>query len=119
MNEVDKRAKNLQHPPQVSTTSKCSRSLKSHLGLLRPTAVNWTGADVTTEEQQHEGPSSLVGGPPPIVLNSRVNPLQLQRQLKTHQKATLSSVTSQKRSDLSGKKWEISDSAAVNSSEIK
>jgi hypothetical protein len=38
--------------------------------------------DDTTERQQHQAPSSQAGRPPPIVLTSQVNLIQLQRQLK-------------------------------------
>jgi hypothetical protein len=39
-------------------------------------------ADDTTERQQYQAPSSKAGRPPPIVLVSQVNLIQLQGQLK-------------------------------------
>jgi hypothetical protein len=39
-------------------------------------------ADTTTERQQHQAPSSQAGKPPPIVLTSQANLMQLRRQLK-------------------------------------
>jgi hypothetical protein len=39
-------------------------------------------ADKTTKRQQHQTTSSQAGRPPPIVLASQVNLIQLQKQLK-------------------------------------
>jgi hypothetical protein len=59
------------------------------------------GADDATEHQQHQEPSSQALMPPAVVLTFQLNLIQLQRQLKGLLKATLSSVTSEVRPDLS------------------
>jgi hypothetical protein len=45
-------------------------------------ADNGNDADDSTDGQQHQAPHSQAGRPPPIVLTSQINLIQLQRQLK-------------------------------------
>jgi hypothetical protein len=57
------------------------------------------------EEQQPS--TSKTGRPPPIVLTSTTNLMQLQRQVKTLSRAVLSSATPGARPELLRKKWQI------------
>jgi hypothetical protein len=75
----------LQHPPRESKTPNYSRSLKFPYGNSSPTEVKlkWRLTTKTTRTiPQYQAPSSQAGRPPPIVLASQVNLMQLQRRLK-------------------------------------
>jgi hypothetical protein len=50
-----------------------------------------TGSSVTEATTPEEAVPGKAGRPPPIILTSTTNPIQLQRQLKNVAKATLSS----------------------------
>jgi hypothetical protein len=87
--------------PRESTTPNCGRNLKfppsTFFAPLRSTEIqadNAHDADDTTEFQHHQAPFNQAGRPPPIVLTSHVNMIQLQRQLKGLPKGNfISSVT--------------------------
>jgi hypothetical protein len=87
--DIDKRAKK----PTTSTTKVNHLQLQSKaevptqnfvtsLRSIETEADHGADADGTTERQQQPAPSIQASMPPPIVLTSQVNLIQLQRQLK-------------------------------------
>jgi hypothetical protein len=67
----------LQSKPEVPT--------RNFFDPLRSTEIEADYSDnpnCSTESQQHRAPSNQAGGPPPVVLTSQVNLIQLQKQLK-------------------------------------
>jgi hypothetical protein len=110
--KANKRADYSIHTGEI-TSSNCGRSMKFPPGISSPhrsieiESDHEENADDTTERQQHQAPSSHGGRPPPTVLTSQVNPIQLQRKLKVHWNITLSSVTPETVPKLSQNKWRI------------
>jgi hypothetical protein len=67
----------LQSKPEVPT-----QNFFAPLRSIEMAVDHGDDADGATERQQHQEPSNQAGRPPPVVLTSQVNLIQLQRLLK-------------------------------------